>query len=43
MKYETPNIYVILFDNEDILSSSNTPAEPEKDFEDENTDGAGWL
>ena len=43
MNYETPKIYVILFDNEDILSSSNTPTEPEEDFEDENADGAGWL
>ena len=43
MDYKTPEITIILFDAEDILSSSNTPQEPEKDFEDENTDGAGWL
>ena len=43
MNYQTPRITIILFDVEDILSSSNTPPKPEKDFEDDNTDGAGWL
>ena len=40
MKYEEPKIYIIRFDECDILSSSN---KPEKDFEDENADGTGWL
>jgi hypothetical protein len=38
MKYETPEIKILLFSVEDIITTSD-----EKEWEDENVNDNGWL